>query len=101
MGWEFAHGARTVNVKILGRLVFNSTALMLDAVLAGHGVAWMPEDVVLEHIGAGHIRAVLDDWSISYPGYHLYYASRRSSPALTLVVDALRLQGGSEAVQPA
>jgi DNA-binding transcriptional LysR family regulator len=90
MGWEFAQSARTVNVNVEGRLVFNSNALMLDAVLNGHGVAWMPEDVVLEHIKAGHLLPVLNDWSVSYPGYHLYYASRRSSPALALVVDALR-----------
>ncbi len=100
MGWEFFQGARTVNVNVTGRLIFNSNALMLDAVLAGHGVAWLPEDVVSEHIRAGHVRAVLDDWSVSYPGYHLYYASRRSSPALALVVEALRLKGGGEDVRP-
>jgi DNA-binding transcriptional LysR family regulator len=40
MGWEFAQSERTVNVNVAGRLIFNSNTLMLDAVLAGHGVAW-------------------------------------------------------------
>lgn len=32
---------------------------------------------------------------MSYPGYHLYYPSRRASPALALVIEALRFRGGS------
>jgi hypothetical protein len=36
--------------------------------------------------------SVLDDWAVAYPGYHLYYATRRASPALGLVVEALRYQ---------
>lgn len=93
MGWEFAHQGKTVNVNVAGRLVFNSSALMADAAMAGHGLAWMPEDVVDEHLQTGRLLTVLDHWSMTYPGYHLYYASRRSSPALALVVDALRLAG--------
>jgi DNA-binding transcriptional LysR family regulator len=50
----------------------------------------MPDDLVRDHIVAGRLRSTLDDWATTFPGYHLYYASRRASPALTLVVDALR-----------
>ncbi len=95
MAWEFMHQGRGTNVNVQGRLVFNSSALMVDAALAGHGLAWMPEDVVHEHLVCGRLLAVLDDWSITYPGYHLYYASRRSSPALALVVEALRVNEAS------
>lgn len=58
--------------------------------LAGHGLAWVPVDTVDEHIAAGHLISVLDDWAATFPGYHLYYAGRRASPALVLVVEALR-----------
>jgi len=91
--WEFAHQGKNVNVNVKGRLVFNSNALMIDAVLAGHGLAWIPEDLIDEHIKSGRLQTVLENWSTTYPGYHLYYASRRSSPALALVVDALRMTG--------
>jgi DNA-binding transcriptional LysR family regulator len=64
--------------------------LIIAAVLAGLGLAWVPEDLVKEHITAGRLVSVLDEWAATYPGYHLYYASRRASPALTLVVEALR-----------
>ena len=73
-----------------GRLIFNSSELILAAALSGHGLAWLPLDLVEEHVAAGRLISVLDDWAISFAGYHAYYVSRRSSPALMLVVDALR-----------
>lgn len=64
---------------------------MTDAAVAGNGLAWLPDDMVREQLAAGLLVTTLDDWEITFPGYHLYYASRRSSLALSLVVDALRL----------
>jgi DNA-binding transcriptional LysR family regulator len=88
--WEFQRRGKRINAHVTGRLVFNSSDMIVAAALAGHGLAWVPEDAVGEHIAAGRLVAVLDDWSQTFPGYHLYYASRSSSPALTLVVEALR-----------
>lgn len=88
--WEFAQGARTVSAHVKGRLAFNRSDLIAAASMAGHGLAWLPEDMVHDDVAAGRLQTTLDDVSMSYPGYHLYYASRRSSPALMLVVDALR-----------
>jgi len=79
-----------VNAHVTGRLVFNGSNLIVDAAVTGHGLAWVPEDIVAEYVAAGRLMKVLDDWAITYPGYHLYYASRRASPALALVVEALR-----------
>jgi DNA-binding transcriptional LysR family regulator len=90
LSWEFKRRGKNVNVHVSGRLVFNSTELVLAAALAGHGLAWVPGDLVEAHIAAGRLRSALDDWATTYPGYHLYYASRRTSPALALVVQALR-----------
>lgn len=95
LGWEFSRENRTIVGHVSGRLVFNRNELLLSAAVAGHGLAWLPEDLVREYIQAGQLETCLDDWSISYPGYHLYYASRRASPALSIVVEALR---GEEAV---
>jgi DNA-binding transcriptional LysR family regulator len=90
LSWEFKRRGRSVNVHVTGRLVFNSTDLIVAAALAGHGLAWVPDDLVEEHIAGGRLVPVLADWAATYPGYHLYYASRNASPALSLVVDALR-----------
>jgi DNA-binding transcriptional LysR family regulator len=88
--WEFKRRGKRVNVHVSGRLVFNSSDLVLAAALAGHGLAWVPGDLVEEPIADGRLVSALDDWATTFPGYHLYYASRRASPALALVVDALR-----------
>jgi DNA-binding transcriptional LysR family regulator len=90
MNWEFKRRGRSVTAHVAGRLVFNSSSLIVEAAITGHGLIWVPEDIVAEHVAAGRLTKILDDWAITYPGYHLYYASRRASPALALVVEALR-----------
>jgi DNA-binding transcriptional LysR family regulator len=92
--WEFKRRGKSIRAHVTGRLVFNSSDMIVAAALAGHGLAWVPDDAVGEHIAAGRLVSVLDDWAQTFPGYHLYYASRRASPALALVVDALRQAQG-------
>jgi DNA-binding transcriptional LysR family regulator len=93
MGWEFKRRGRALNVHAKGRLIFNGSDPMITAAMAGCGLIWVPQDMVAEGVAAGRLVTVLDDWAKTYPGYHLYYASRRASPALALVVDALRYRG--------
>jgi DNA-binding transcriptional LysR family regulator len=88
--WEFKRRGKSINAHVSGRLVFNSSDMIVAAALAGYGLAWVPDDIVAEHIDAGHLVSVLDEWSQCFPGYHAYYASRSSSPAVALVVEALR-----------
>ena len=88
--WEFAQRGKTVVSRPIGRLIFNTTELMLDAASAGHGLAWVPRDLAQRYLDDGSLVDILEDIAITYPGYHVYYATRRASPALTLVVEALR-----------
>ncbi|WP_233842586.1 LysR family transcriptional regulator [Dyella sp. 2HG41-7] len=89
--WEFEKGSDALNVRVEGRLTFNSLERILAASIAGFGLAYLPEDMVRPHIEAGRLRQVLDDWCPLFSGYHLYYPSRRQpSPAFALLVDALR-----------
>lgn len=92
--WEFEKDGHELKVHVEGQLVFNTTTPRIRAVLAGFGLACIPEDMVLEHIEAGRLIRVLEDWCPGYTGYHLYYPSRRqSSPAFNLLVEALRHRG--------
>lgn len=64
---------------------------MLNAALTGFGLAYVPENLAQPHLAQGRLKPVLDEWCPPFPGYHLYYPSRRhSSPAFALLVDALR-----------
>ena len=97
--WEFARGGREVNVRVEGRLAFNTLPQILKAALAGFGLAYLPEDIVLPHLIEGRLLRVLDEWCPSFSGYHLYYTSRRQpTPAFALLVDALRYRGGAASV---
>jgi len=92
--WGFEKKGQELKVRVEGRLVFNNIALRLGAALEGLGLAYMPEDLVRRHVQAGMLVYVMQDCSPSFPGYHLYYPSRRqSSPAFTLLRDALRYPG--------
>ena len=89
--WEFEKDGRELNVRVDGQLVFNNIALRLNAALAGMGLAFMPEDLVAAPLSEGRLVRVLEDWCPPFPGYHLYYPSRRhASPAFALIVNALR-----------
>ena len=92
--WEFEKSGRQLRVHVEGQLTFNGTFQMLNAALAGLGLAYVPEGLVQEPIARGRLKRVLADWCPAYSGYHLFYPSRRqSSAAFTLVVDALRHRG--------
>lgn len=92
MPWEFEKNGEVVHVRAEGQWVFNNTSSRLRAALAGYGIAYVPEDMVEQHVQDGTLVRVLRDWCPLWPGYHLYYASRQSSLAFKLVVDALRFQ---------
>lgn len=89
--WEFEKEGQVVNMRVSGQTTFNNTFLMLQAALDGMGLAYVPHDLVQTHIEHGRLVPILENWWPVFPGYHLYYANRRQiSPALTLVIKALR-----------
>ncbi|MCJ2088134.1 LysR family transcriptional regulator [Methylobacterium sp. E-005] len=89
--WEFEKGSRVLNVRVEGPLVVNTGSIALKAALGGLGLAYLPEDRVRTDIDAGRLVRVLTDWCPPFPGYHLYYPSRRQpTPAFALLVAALR-----------
>jgi DNA-binding transcriptional LysR family regulator len=92
--WGLEKNGRVVKVRSEGQLVFNNLPMRLHSALDGLGLAYMPEDQVLPHVHQGTLVRVLEDWCPPFPGYHLYYPSRRQfSPALSVLVDALRYRG--------
>lgn len=89
--WEFEKGSRELKVRVDGQLFFNTTTQLLQAALAGLGLAYLPEGLVQPHIKKARLKRVLEDWCAPYPGYHLYYPSRRQpSAAFALLVEVLR-----------
>ena len=91
--WGLEADGREVNVRADGQLVFNNLALRISSALDGLGLAYLPEDRATPFLADGRLQRVLEDWCPLFPGYHLYYPSRKHSPALALLVDVLRYRG--------
>ena len=92
--WDFEQGGKQVNVRVDGQLIFNTSSHIVDAALAGLGIAYLPEEEFDPHLREGRLERVLEDWCPPFSGYYLYYPSRRQpSPAFTLVANALRKAG--------
>ena len=91
LAWEFEQAGHVLKAHVDGQWIFNTGTAILRAALAGFGLAYLPADMVAAHLASGELVSVLQDWCPEFPGYHLYYPSRRqSSPAFKLVVEALR-----------
>ena len=95
--WEFADPAqpgRVAKVQPQGRLASNLEGCLRSALQHGQGLLWTPQDTVADLLASGEVVPVLEDWAISYPGYHLYYPNRHhQSPVFRAVVEALRYAG--------
>jgi DNA-binding transcriptional LysR family regulator len=90
--WEFEKKGRELNFRASGQGIFNTSPHIVEAAVMGLGIAFLPEGEFAPYLDDGRLMRILEDWCPPFPGYHLYYPSRRQpSPAFTLVVDALRL----------
>jgi len=91
--WEFEKGRRAVTVSPQGPVTFDDPDLVIQAVLRGMGIGTAMEATLAPLIAKGRLVQVLEDWCPTFPGYFLYYPSRRNQPAaLTALIGALRLK---------
>lgn len=89
--WEFEQDGREIRVRVDGQLILNSLPQRIDAAVNGLGLAYVPEDAILDALAEGGLVRVLEDWCPVFTGYHLYYPSRRQhTTAFALLIEALR-----------
>jgi DNA-binding transcriptional LysR family regulator len=89
--WELEKDSREVRVRVEGQLAFNNVGMIVRAATAGFGLGFVMEDQVKAYLADGRLVRVLEDWCPSFPGYHLYYPSRRQpSAAFALLIETLR-----------
>lgn len=98
--WDFERRGRQLNVRVDGQMIFNTSPNIADAAVAGLGIAWLPEAEFAPYLADGRLIRVLEDWCPPFPGYYLYYPSRRQpSAAFSLVLQALRLGAHEESAR--
>lgn len=90
--WQFKRGGDALEVRVDGVVTVNDTSVIIGCALAGLGFAYILEDVVAEHLAAGRLVRVLDEWCPSTSGFHLYYpGGRYMSPPLRAIIEHFRL----------
>jgi DNA-binding transcriptional LysR family regulator len=90
--WEFDKGKKSLSVAVNGPLIVDDVEILTLAAIDGVGLAFISEEQAAPHLAAGALIRVLEDWCQSFPGFFLYYPSRRQQPAaLSALISALRL----------
>jgi DNA-binding transcriptional LysR family regulator len=90
--WEFEKGKKSLSVAVSGPLIVDDLDLVIRAALDGVGLAYMLEEDAAPHLASGALVSMLEDWCQPFPGFFLYYPSRRQQPAaLSALIDVLRL----------
>jgi len=91
--WEFDKGKQSLAVAVNGPLIVNDVEIMIRAAIDGVGLAFMSEERAAPHLASGALVRVLEDWCPPFPGFFLYYPSRRQLPAgLSALIETLRLK---------
>lgn len=89
--WDLEKDGRALNVRVEGQLIVNDIAIVRQAAVDGLGLCYLPRDYLQPQLDAGELVQILQDWCPPFPGYYLYYPSRRQqSPALAAFVAAVR-----------
>jgi DNA-binding transcriptional LysR family regulator len=90
--WEFEKGKKSVTFNPQGSISFDDTELVIQAVRKGVGIGMSMEHVVMPMIKEGALIQVMKDWCPTFPGYFLYYPSRRNQPGtLAALISTLRM----------
>jgi DNA-binding transcriptional LysR family regulator len=90
--WEFEKGRKSLSIGVDGPLIADDLEIVIRAAIDGVGLAFMSEDDAAPHLASGALVQVLQDWCQPFPGFFMYYPSRRQQPAaLSALINALRL----------
>jgi DNA-binding transcriptional LysR family regulator len=89
--WEFAKHGEEIAIDVPGTLILDCHSMMIEAAVAGMGIAYVPESVARRHLDDGSLVTVIEDWCPYLPGLHLYYPGHRHiPPALRALIDTMR-----------
>ena len=92
LAWEFEKRGWVLEIEVPGALILNQEGLMIEAALAGLGIAYVFESSVHDALKARQLISVLDAWCPSFPGAFLYFPSNRNIPlALRALIDTVKL----------
>ncbi|MFJ9989382.1 LysR family transcriptional regulator [Pseudomonas putida] len=89
--WSFIKGDSVSQVQVKARLSSNSSLALLEAALAGQGIACLPAYLVAEHIVRQRLKIVLPAYhsDVQHTLYAMYYRSKYANPLVRSFIDFL------------
>lgn len=89
--WRLQDGDRTIEIPALGTVTVNDASVMIEAAIAGMGLAYTFTPHVAQYLMAGRLQTCLEQFCPVWSGYHLYYPNRRQkSAALQAFIDVIK-----------
>ena len=90
--WEFEKGRKSLSVAVSGPLIVDDLELIIRGAVEGVGLAFVADQEIASELADGRLVRVLQDWCQPYPGFFIYYPSRRQqTAALSALVSILRV----------
>ncbi|MBV8190435.1 MAG: LysR family transcriptional regulator [Alphaproteobacteria bacterium] len=89
--WSLLSGNKPIEAIVAGPLIAHDMPTMLDAAVAGMGLAQVPGPVAAGQVTAGTLVHVLESFAPLAPGVFLYYPSRHQmTPKLRAFIDHVK-----------
>ncbi|MGL4192055.1 MAG: LysR substrate-binding domain-containing protein [Vibrio sp.] len=89
--WELWQQGNLIKHQPQKSWVFSDSYMEAEAAKMGLGLAYVPKELVADELERGTLIQVLKSYSHRLAGQYLYYPHRNVSPALRVVIDALKL----------
>lgn len=93
--WEFSQHGQQIHIDAPGTLTLDNNHLLVEAAVAGLGIAYVPEVFAIEPLDEGALVTVLEDWCPSIEGLCLYFPANRHLPSGLRALIALVKQDGA------
>jgi len=88
--WRFQRGTEQTQVSVASHFSANEATALLQAALAGGGIALQPTYLANPHLAQGTLQVVLPQWQVPAMTIYALYPSRKNlSPAVRALLDFL------------
>ncbi len=88
--WHFKESGKEKNIRVAGRVRYNSGYSLVDAAIKGLGIVQLPDYYVQKHLESGELVSLLDNFREPEEGiWAVYPHNRHLSPKIRLLLDYL------------
>lgn len=90
--WQFMDGDRIVSVRPQGRFKADNAVALVNAALAGLGIAWLPDGLTQEHVASGALVPLMTRYPLPTAGIYVIrppgaYPSRKVRVLTELLIE--------------